>query len=357
MYSKSEKAIIFLNMFDFLTIEKRHHILSCFENAEKLFDDFKDSYETLKNYISKNQFDEMCAMLNDEQIDNEIVSLEKDKIKIITCYSNLYPQDFLNYLNFPLILYCKGDVELLASFSIAVVGTRKLSRYGASVTEKLVKGLVNNGVTIISGMATGVDTIAHTICLDNNGKTIAVIGSGFNEVYPKTNYALFNRIVENGLVISEYPPSMPALPQNFPIRNRIIAMLSSGVLMTEAGEKSGALYTINYAIEYGKDIFVVPGNIDNFSSVGCNNVLKSCQGAITTCVDDILSKYNFENKFQKVQKSAQVTVEEQLILNAIGNGEVFFDEILSQTKLDTKTLVRLLTNLELNGLIKKNVGN
>ncbi|MBQ0017066.1 MAG: DNA-processing protein DprA [Clostridiales bacterium] len=357
MYSLNEKIIIWLDVFEFLTVEKRHQILACYEEPRLIFDTFKNDYEMFSNVLTLEQFNKMSSSLNLEFIENHIVNLEREDIKILTYMTQGYPKDFVNYYGFPLVLYCKGDVSLIDTISVGVVGTRKISRYGHDATKKLVQGLVDNNITVVSGMANGVDTVAHTTALEMGGKTIAVIGSGFHEIYPKSNFELFNRIVEKGLVITEYLPSMPALPQNFPVRNRIIAMLSKGVLMTEAGLKSGAHYTINYAIEYGKEIFVVPGNIDSYSSQGCNQVLKKFNSSLTTCVEDILNVLQIENHSQKQTLSYQISMEEQQVLNAIGDNEVSFDEIVSQTKYDTKTCVRLLTTLELNGLIKKSMGN
>lgn len=356
-YNLNEKAIIWLNLFEFLSLDKKHAILDFYDQPQDIFSSFKSDYLSFQKILTKEQFDKMSLALNQELIDAEILSLDKDEIQVVTCASANYPTDFLNYHDYPVALYCKGDVSLMKSFSIAVVGTRKITKYGAFVTEKICKELVQNNVTIISGMATGVDTVAHTTALKNGGQTVAVLGSGFNHIYPKTNFELYQKICASGLVISEYTPQTLPATYNFPVRNRIIAMLSKGVLMTEAGLKSGAIYTINYGIEYGKEIFAVPGNIDSYSSIGCNNILKNCQSALTTCAEDIFKVLHIDNKSQKVKKSLQLSLDEQAILNVIGNDELSFDELVAQTNYDTKTLVRLLTTLELSGIIKKSAGN
>ena len=356
-YTKSEKIILWLDLFEFLTIERKNIILSCYDEPEQIFTAFKNDYDKFSKFLTREQFDEMVNSLDEKIIDNEILSYDVQKIKVITYLSNNYPQDFLNYKHYPLALYCKGDTKLLDDVSVAVVGTRKITKYGKFVTEKIASGLAKNGITIISGMASGVDTIAHKSALENGAKTIAVIGGGFNNIFPKNNYELFEKICNNGLVISEYRPDVLPLAHHFPIRNRIIAMLSKAVVMTEAGLKSGALYTINYGIEYGKEIFAVPGNIDSFGSQGCNQILKNCQAGLITCADDVLKALNIENKEQKKVQTIQVSLEEQIVLDAIDNDELSFDEIEQKTKLDTKTLVRLLTTLEISGIIKKSAGN
>ena len=356
-FTLDEKMIIWLDMFDFLTIEKRHQILSCYETPQEVFSCFKQDYHLFEKFINQQQFATMCNALNMEVIDNYICCLENKNIKILTYLTVGYPKEFVNYYHYPLVLYCKGDISLIGSMSVAVVGTRKASKYGVYVTEKLTKDLVENDVTIVSGMASGIDTVAHYTALKNGGKTIAVLGSGFDEIYPKSNYQLYEQIAAKGLVVTEYVPSMPALAHNFPVRNRIIAMLSNGIVMTEAGIKSGAHYTIDYGVEYGKEIFAVPGNIDSYASQGCNLLLKRYNTSLVTCADDILQGLHIDNKSQKNVKKLQISLEEQTILNVLGNDELFFDEIVSQTKFDTKTCVRLLTTLELTGIIKKSAGN
>lgn len=356
-YNLNEKVIIWLNLFDFLTIDKKHTILNSYPEPKDMFGSFSSDYEIFSKILTKEQFEKMSSSLDEKIIDNEIVNLEKDGIIVLTYLSQHYPKEFCYYSHYPIALYCKGDISLLDSYSVAVVGTRKITKYGVFVTEKICSNLVENGLTIISGMATGVDTIAHKMALSKNGKTIAVLGSGFNNIFPKSNFELYKKICEKGLVITEYNPSMPPLAHNFPVRNRIIALLSKAVVLTEAGIKSGAIYTVNYGIEYGKEIFAVPGNIDSFGSQGCNQVLKNCQAGLITCGEDICKALGINNNFQKVKKVIQLSLEEQILVDAIRNDELSFDEIEALTKFDTKTLVRLLTTLELSGIIKKSAGN
>ena len=356
-YNLNEKVVIWLNLFDFLTIDKKHAILSCYDEPKDMFGSFLSDYEMFSRILTKEQFNQMASLLDEKIIDSEILNLDKDGIIVLTYLSKHYPTEFCNYSHYPIALYCKGDISLMDSYSIAIVGTRKITKYGVFATEKICSSLVDNGITIISGMATGVDTIAHKMALSKGGKTIAVLGSGFNNIFPKSNYELYQKICEKGLVITEYKPSMPPLAHNFPVRNRIIALLSKAVVLTEAGIKSGALYTVNYGLEYGKEIFAVPGNIDSFGSQGCNQVLKNCQAGLITCAEDIYKALRIDNNSKKVQKTVQLSIDEQVLIDAIGNDELSFDEIEALTKFDTKTLVRLLTTLELSGIIKKSAGN
>ena len=173
---------------------------------------------------------------------------------------------------------------------MAIVGTRRASRYGKDVTEQFASSLARAGVTIVSGLADGVDTFSHQACLNVKGKTIAVLGGGINNIYPATNTNLANKIVESGgLILSEYRPNEKPQTYYFPIRNRIIAGLSKAVLITEATEKSGSMHTKNYALDYGREVFAVPGRINDIYSTGCNKIIKSCQSAIALDPNDILN--------------------------------------------------------------------
>ena len=356
MYSKNEKAIIWIDMFDFMSTKKQQEILDLFFEPRDIFDEFKNSFSKLENLLTKEQFNKMCYALDEQYLDSHILSLESQGIKVITYLSDDYPQRLANYPDKPIILYCKGDISLLNSICVAVVGTRKPTIYGKQVTEKLSKELASNGVTIVSGLADGVDSIAHNSALAVGGKTIAVMGGGFNQIYPKRNFELEKQIEQNGLVITEYAPNVNPASWHYPVRNRIIAGLSKAVLITEASLKSGTMHTRDYALDYGIDIFAVPGEITSFASSGTNNLIKSCQSAMVTCADDILDALNIKNHYTPVTNNIQYSLEEQAILNVI-DGETHFDEIQQKTKIDTKTLLTLLTTMELNGIIKKMNGN
>ena len=356
MYNKNELAVIWIDMFDFLTYHKKLTILNYYSEPAEVFSCFKFDFNDFSNILSKEEFDKMVNFLDEQNFENYVQNLNKQNIICLTFYSEKYPKSLLNFEDYPLILYCKGDIELLSSTCIAVVGSRKITRYGRDITEKFTRSLASSGVTIVSGLAMGVDTVAHQTTLDCGGKTIAVMASGYNEIYPTENFELEKKIENCGLVITEYLPDSKPAPYRFPIRNRIIAGISEGVLITEASMKSGVMHTKNYALENGIDLFVVPGNVDNFSSAGCNAILKACQGSLVTSADDILEKLNMINAYKPKVVNLKLSLEEQMILNCL-DGEVHFDELLERTKLDTKTLLSLLTTLELSGIIKKLTGN
>jgi len=225
--------------------------------------------------------------------DYEMERLEKEKIKIITIQDESYPKLLKEIYAPPAILYIRGSFKPSDKFSLGVVGTRKLSSYGQQITPKITSELSQSGLTIISGLAKGIDTIAHQAAIDNNGRTIAVLGSGIDSksVYPAINKYLAEKITENGAVISEFPINTKPLAQNFPQRNRIVSGLSLGILVIEAPEKSGAMITARNALEQNRDVFAIPGDILSNNSMGPNNLIK--MGAkLVTKTNDILEELN-----------------------------------------------------------------
>lgn len=217
---------------------------------------------------------------------------KETNVRIIKLGDKEYPQILLNIYDPPKQLYVLGNEEILNGFGIAIVGSRNPTKYGEQTAKSLSYNLTKNDITVISGMAKGIDAAAHTGCLMGMGKTIAVLGSGFNHIYPKENIGLFKKILENGgAVITEYEPDMPPNAENFPKRNRIISGLSQGVVVVEARERSGSLITAELALEQGKEIFAVPGNISSQLSRGTNELIKD--GAkIVTNVFDILEDFS-----------------------------------------------------------------
>lgn len=214
--------------------------------------------------------------------------MKMNKIKQVNFYDEEYPQQFKNMCDPPTTLFYKGDIKIANSNCISVVGSRNATKYGLDTSYKIGKDLACNNYTVVSGMARGIDTKAHEGALiAQNGKTIAVVGCGLDRIYPAENAKLFKQISERGLILSEYVVGTKVEPGNFPARNRIISGLSEKLVVVEATPKSGAMITVNFALEQGKEVYVVPGNINSFASHGTNELIKD--GALVyTCVDDIL---------------------------------------------------------------------
>src|SRR3989338_9654267 len=208
-------------------------------------------------------------------------------IRKITIDDKEYPKNLRNIYDPPKQLYVNGTLLGQDEMAVALVGSRRATQYGLEACEKLAYELAIRGVTIVSGMARGIDSAAHRGALRAKGRTIAVLGSGHNNIYPPENEKLYHEIVRNGAVVTEFENDMPPLPENFPQRNRIISGLSLGVVVVVAARNSGALITANFALEQGRDVFALPGKVDSQTSFGTNGLIK--QGAkLVSCVDDIL---------------------------------------------------------------------
>ncbi len=204
------------------------------------------------------------------------------KIEEITINDNRYPNSLKQIDNPPNKLYCLGNIDLLNNVCIAIVGCRNMSKYGEKIAKIFSEGLSKEGATIVSGLAKGIDSVAHKYSFSNLGRTIAVLGCGIDVIYPKENENLYREIIKNdGLIISEYPLGTKPDKDNFPRRNRIISGLSCGVIVVEAKKKSGTMITVDYALNQGKDVFVIPGNIDSLNSTGTNELIKEGARMVT----------------------------------------------------------------------------
>lgn len=286
--------------------------------------------------------------------------IEKHNIDITTILDEEYPKSLHYIYDSPKVLYRKGEFQEKDQLAIGIVGSRKATAYGKWATEKFVKELVNMDVTIVSGLALGIDAIAHRAALEEGGRTIAVLGNGLDTIYPKRNKALYEEIPKNGTIITEYTLGVPPLAYNFPQRNRMISGLSLGIIVIEAKEKSGSLITAYHALEQGKEVFALPGNINSIFSKGTNQLIKD--GAkILMDVDDIIEEIYELQKKMKDQKTEGIDYSELSnleikILEIIKEGPVHSDIIVSNTGIDISTTNGILTILELKGFIKELAG-
>ncbi len=279
--------------------------------------------------------------------------LQKSGIKVITIFDENYPEDLREIHGAPMVIYYKGliDDEILAN-CFGVVGTRKPTGYGRVVTEKLTRELVEAGLTIVSGLARGVDTIAHTATIQAGGKTLAVLGGGLNQIFPAENLRLAEKITDGfGAILTEFPPSYPHLAGNFPARNRIIAGLSKGVLVTEAAEDSGSLITARLAIEQGREVFAVPGPITSSMSEGTSVLLKD--GAkLVSSAKDILEELGIKSGPVVKASDLNLTNDEKEILELIKNESRHVDEIARELKKKISDVSSILLKLEIMGIVK-----
>lgn len=284
-------------------------------------------------------------------------------VSLLILTDEAYPKLLSKIKNPPFVLYIKGSVEIfLSGQAIAVVGARKTTQYGRQVTKILVEELVGSGFTIVSGLAIGVDAISHMTTLENNGKTIAVLGCGVDCCYPSVNQSIYNSIVTgNGVIISEMPLGTPPSRGSFPARNRIIAGLSLGVLVTEGAEDSGSLITANYAIRFGRPVFAVPGPITSSLSKGPYKLIQ--RGAkIVTKIEDILKEYQISSRFNRdkfqINTNKQIVIrkadtkEEQIIIDLLQNEPLHFDEIVRKSGLSSSNVGGIISVMEIKGMVK-----
>ena len=272
-----------------------------------------------------------------------------------------YPKLLNQIANPPKRIYCRGNIELLKSFCIGVVGTRKLTSYGKEATEYIVSGLADREITIVSGLAMGVDAIAHQTALDTDLPTIAVLGSGVDDenIYPQINLPLAQNILKNnGLIISEYEPKSRGYKSNFPARNRIISGLSRGTLVIEAPLISGALITTKYATEHNRDVFAVPGNIFSPNSKGPNMLIRKGAKPVFSA-EDILGAY-YQNLELNLEQSNTISTKnptEKKIIDILNDkGELSADKIIAESGLEVSQVIAALSMLEMRNKIKQKNG-
>lgn len=266
---------------------QKNKLLEIYKNPKNIYNQTKSKLE--KIIFSEKIIKELTSKEKLAKAETILLNTEKAKIEIITIDKYYYPYRLKYLPDFPMVLYARGNKNLLnIKNTIAIVGSRKPSEYGRHITLNLSYKLARKDYCIISGLAKGIDSYAHKGALIAKGKTIAILGSGIDNIYPKENEKLYHKILsENGLIISEYPLNEKPLPTYFPKRNRIISGLSDKILVTEANSKSGSIITANLGLEQGKDIYAIPGNITNYNSEGTNNLIKD--GAfLVTNLEDII---------------------------------------------------------------------
>ncbi len=351
-------TLAWLNSGNVFSNIKIQQLLDYFGTPKDIWDNFEKEHNFLN--ILNNQTIDNLIKIKENFAEELLEKLNKENVKIITLFDDEYPIKLRNIIDMPHILYYKGNINACNNLSIAVVGSRKATSYGKWAAEKFTKELSEMNVTIISGLAAGIDSIAHKTAIKYNSPTIGVIGCGIDIVYPKQNEQLYKEVIENnGAVITEFPFKTKPMPMNFPIRNRIISGLSDGILVIEAQEKSGTLITASHAGEQGKDIFAVPGNINSLYSKGTNALIKD--GAkLVSSIDDIVEEINelknFIHKNRKIENYDKLSDDELKLINVLKLGEKNILEILEEVQMDVGEILSILTMLEMKGVVKQYPG-
>ncbi len=285
--------------------------------------------------------------------DDDLGRLEKFSVKVIISPDEDYPALLREIPDPPGIIYFKGQILPQDELALAVVGSRKFTPYGRRATEEIVYPLARSKVTIISGLALGIDFFAHEVALEAKGRTIAVMACGLDQIYPITNIRLADKILASGgAIISEFPLGMPALRYNFPIRNRIIAGLSLGTIVIECAEGSGSLLTAAAALEYNREVFAVPGEIFSETAVGTNQLIKMGAKLISS-YNDVFDELNLEEKekFRQAQTIIADTKEEETLLKLLKQ-PILIDALVTKTGLDTAQVNSTLIQMEMKGKVR-----
>lgn len=333
-----------------------------FKSIEKVYNAKEIEFYGIPN-IKRADINKILQNKNLKETMEYINKLKKQKIGFLTYKDDRYPMLLKEIYDPPIILYYKGNMEI-DKIAISIVGSRNASYYGLKIARKLAYELASLGVTIISGMARGIDTYAHKGAMEANGKTIAVLGCGVDVIYPIENSDLMKEIETKGLILSEYPLSTLPKANNFPARNRIISGLSLGTIVIEAGEKSGSLITAEFALEQGRNVYAIPNNIDSPTSKGVNSLIK--EGAkVVTSIEDIIEDFipylksskislvNEKSKQSQELKYQGLSKEEKTIIEKIQLGYTHGDEIVRVCNYPVSVVNSCLTILELKGFIKK----
>ncbi|MHC1784456.1 MAG: DNA-processing protein DprA [Anaerolineaceae bacterium] len=298
----------------------------------------------------------MLAVRQESQPDDLLEKALKDGIQVITWEDEQYPERLKTIDQSPPVIYVKGAISLEDEWAVGIVGTRRVTGYGRQVTEELATYLANNHITVISGLARGVDAAAHQAVLKAGGRTLAVLGCGVDVIYPPEHKKMADAVIENGALISDYPPGTAPESGNFPPRNRIISGLARALVVVEAGVESGALITARYAVEQGREVYAVPGSIYAPMSKGTNKLIFDGAAPLLK-MDDVLQSLDIE----KVQAYKQARLflpaddMEKKILAELGDEPVHIDEIRAGADISAADAISKLTILELTGHVK-NVG-
>jgi DNA processing protein len=286
--------------------------------------------------------------------DSEMEKLEKHDVRVLTCQDAAYPARLKEIYDYPPIMYYRGSLLPVDEWCVAVVGTRRATVYGKQVTEEIVTDLARNKITIVSGLAKGIDTVAHRSALEAGGRSLAVFASGLDIIYPPENTSLVHGIIEHGAIISEYPLGTRPRAEYFPRRNRILSGLSLGVLVAEAGETSGAMITARMALEQNREVFAIPGSILSPVSRGTNSLIQ--EGAkLVRDYSDILEELNLKTVVRQMEMKEILpgSDTENLLLRELSAEPTHIDEVCRKSGLPISTVSSTLAMMELKGMVRQ----
>jgi len=356
----AKEALLALNMIDHVGPVRVRQLLEHFGDAPAILRASRGQLLQVRS-IGGETADAIVSWEKNVDLDGELQRIREFGCHILTQADEAYPELLRQIYDPPVVLYVQGELTAKDRNAVAMVGSRQTTHYGLEVARKLSYQLGYIGVTVVSGGARGIDTAAHQGALTAKGRTVAVLGTGINLIFPAENAELFARIAGNGAIITQFPFNRPADKQSFPIRNRIVAGMTLGTVVVEANLSSGALITANFATDYGRQVFAVPGRIDSPRSKGCHDLIKKgaklCEGA-----EDILSEFEYlfpgSNRPPSpgdtgVLPALTLSETEQKVFDALGREESATDEVIRRTGLPSSTVSVALLSLEMKRLIRQ----
>ncbi len=363
-------AVIALNMISGIGYAKYRALTEYFEEPKKIFEAKLEELLEVKG-VGESLAERIIEFSASGELENELEIAERSGVQIITLLDDEYPIELKNIYDPPLCLYVRGVLPSFTNNAVAIVGSRKLSKYGERMTKSITEGAVFHNFIVVSGLAFGADYIAHKTTVDNDGITVGVLGGGLAQITPKEHIPLAREIIQKGgAVISEFPINFPVSRQSFPRRNRIVAALSQATIVVEAGLESGALITADLANEYGKNVFAVPGNVDNPQSRGCHKLIRNGEASLIENFNDALDimdcglfsgddclrdgEFEYDLSDSDEADSGVLTGNEKIVYDSLNESEKSFDELVLATQLDAGVLISTLMMLELKLIILKN---
>lgn len=358
-YSQWQKLYYWLHLASAPSVSLFGRFIAAFPNIEEAFVLARAGELSAFKKFNPVFASKLAEYANESYIDDKLGWLEKNEISLIFKEDDEYPSLLREIHLPPPVIYVKGKLESEPRLPIAVIGTRRNTNYGETMARHFSTELVKSGCVIVSGMALGIDSFAAESALGIGAdypSTIAVLGCGVDVIYPSSNARLYYRIIESGVVISEFLPGTKPFKENFPIRNRIISGLSRGILIIEAAARSGTSITANYALEQGRDVFVIPGRITDEASAGTNAMIQKGEAKPVFCVEDILSEYGMCPKEINTELELDfgaLTEHERSIMEQLSNGAKSADEICEILALPASIVNSSLTSLQFSGIIKQ----
>ena len=337
---------------------RARRLLSAFGNPETIFQMSLSELKSVEGF-SEERARRITNFTQWDRVQRELDTTLQKKAQLITFHDKTYPNSLKYIPDAPLILYVKGEIMEIDGYAVAVVGSRRATDYGIRMAETISYNIASYGLTVVSGMARGIDAASHRGALKAKGRTIAVLGSGIDVPYPSENKGLMNGIASSGAVISEFPLGTNPLKENFPQRNRIISALSLGVLVVEAAVDSGSLITVGYALEQGKEVFALPGNITSRNSKGTNNLIKSGAKLVESAeeiIDELRPQIKGILKEQTlISKKAlpAMTHDEKILYSFLDSEPKHIDSIIRHTDMSSSKALSILLNLELKGVVRQ----